>query len=164
MRYVCELSRLVYGFYTFTKMWKYVYTYFSVEMPANNCNLPHWKLTHPGRETYIYIFSTPTINGLDNGLPPDLLRALVWANARILLIRPLGKNFSEILMETLSGKCIWKVVWKITVILSRSQCVNYLAFPHSQSHACWLPEPRIRQSVAVVLNTFPGQFRLRHWV
>ena len=37
-----------------------------------------------------------TIIGSDNGLSPDWRQAIIWTNAGILLIGPLGTNFSEI--------------------------------------------------------------------
>ena len=40
-----------------------------------------------------------TIIGSDNGLSPVRRQAIIWTNAGILLIRPLGTNFSEILIE-----------------------------------------------------------------
>ena len=40
-----------------------------------------------------------TIIGLDNGLSPDWRQAIIWINAGILLIGPVGTNFSEILIE-----------------------------------------------------------------
>ena len=40
-----------------------------------------------------------TIIGSDNGLSPGRHQAIIWTNAEILLIRPLGTNFSEILIE-----------------------------------------------------------------
>ena len=36
--------------------------------------------------------------GSDNGLSPARRQAIIWANAGILLIEPLGTNFSEILI------------------------------------------------------------------
>ena len=42
-----------------------------------------------------------TIIGLDNGLWPGRRPAIIWTNAGIFLIRPLGTNFSEILMKIL---------------------------------------------------------------
>ena len=42
-----------------------------------------------------------TIIGLDNGLSPGRYQAIVWTNARILLIEPLRTNFSKILIEIL---------------------------------------------------------------
>ena len=41
----------------------------------------------------------PTIIGSDNGLSPGRRQAIIWTNAGILLIWPLGTNFSEILIE-----------------------------------------------------------------
>ena len=40
-----------------------------------------------------------TIIGSDNGLSPGRHQAIIWINAGILLIWPLGTNFSEILIE-----------------------------------------------------------------
>ena len=47
-----------------------------------------------------------TIIGSDNGLSPGRRQAIIWTNAGILLIRPLGINFSEILIgiQTFSFK------------------------------------------------------------
>ena len=39
-----------------------------------------------------------TIIGSDNGLSPGRRQAIIWTNAAILLIGPLGTNFSEILI------------------------------------------------------------------
>ena len=40
-----------------------------------------------------------TIIGSDNGLSPGRRQAIILTNAGILLIGPLGTNFSEILIE-----------------------------------------------------------------
>ena len=37
--------------------------------------------------------------GSDNGLSPGRHQAIIWTNAGILLIGPLGTNFSELLIE-----------------------------------------------------------------
>ena len=55
-------------------------------------------LTHWGRVTHICV-SKQTIIGSDNGLSPGWHQAIIWTNAGILLIGPLGTNFSEILIE-----------------------------------------------------------------
>ena len=55
-------------------------------------------LTLRGRVTHI-CFSKLTIISSDNGLSPGRRQALIWPNAEILLIRPLGTNFSEISIE-----------------------------------------------------------------
>ena len=57
-------------------------------------------LTDWGQETHICV-SKLTIIGSDNGLSPDWRQAIIWTNAGLLLIRPLGTNFSEILIEIL---------------------------------------------------------------
>ena len=55
-------------------------------------------LTHWGRATHI-CDSKLTIIASDNGLSPGRRQAIIWANAGIVLIGPLGTNFSEILIE-----------------------------------------------------------------
>ena len=57
-----------------------------------------YTLTHSGRVTHICV-SKLTIIGSDNGLSPDRHQAIIWTNDGILLIGPLGTNFSEILIE-----------------------------------------------------------------
>ena len=57
-----------------------------------------WDLTHWGRVTNICV-SKLTIISSDNGLSPGRRQAIIWANVGILLIGPLGINFSEILIE-----------------------------------------------------------------
>ena len=55
-------------------------------------------LTHWGRVTHICVSKLTSI-GSDNGLSPGRRQAIIWSNAGILLIRPLGTNFSEFLIE-----------------------------------------------------------------
>ena len=43
-----------------------------------------------------------TIVGSDNGLSPGRRQAIIWTNAGLLLIVPLGTNFNEILIEILT--------------------------------------------------------------
>ena len=43
--------------------------------------------------------SNPTIIGSNNGLSPIRRQAVIGTNAGILLIQPLGTNFSEMLIE-----------------------------------------------------------------
>ena len=42
------------------------------------------------------------IIGSDNGLSPGRRQAIIWTNAGILFIEPLGTNFSEIFIEILT--------------------------------------------------------------
>ena len=46
--------------------------------------------------------SNVTIIGSDDGLSPERRQAIISTNAGILLIGPLGRNFSEILTEILT--------------------------------------------------------------
>ena len=55
-------------------------------------------LTHWGRVTHICV-SKLTIIGSDNGLSPGRRQAIIWTNAGILFIWPLGTKFNEILIE-----------------------------------------------------------------
>ena len=58
-------------------------------------------LTHGGRVMHRCIGKL-TIVGSDNGLSPGRRQAITWTNVGILLIGPLGTNFSEILIEIYS--------------------------------------------------------------
>ena len=64
-----------------------------------------YHLTHWGRVMHICVGNL-TIIGSDNDLSPGRLQAIIWTNAGILLIGPLGTNFSEIQIriETFSYK------------------------------------------------------------
>ena len=64
---------------------------------GDRCFFP---LTHRGRVTHICVSDLTSI-GSDNGLSPGRRQAIIKTNAGILLIRPLGVNFSEFLVEIL---------------------------------------------------------------
>ena len=70
-------------------------------------NSQAWALTHWGRVTHICVGKLTTIVS-DNGLSPRRRPAIIWTIARILLIGPLGTNFSGILIgiQTFSFKKI----------------------------------------------------------
>ena len=55
-------------------------------------------LTHWGRVTHICVDNL-TVIGSDNGLSPGRRQAIIWTNAGIFLIGPLGTNVSEIFIE-----------------------------------------------------------------
>ena len=67
----------------------------SMEKPGIAC--AQWMDQHLVRVTYICVGKLTTI-GSDNGLSPGRRQAIIWTNAGILLIAPLGINFSEILI------------------------------------------------------------------
>ena len=91
--------------------------------PTDNVSM----LTHWGRVTHICV-SKLSIIGSGNGLSSGRCQAIIWTNAGILLIGPLGTNFSEILIEiyTFSFKKMHlkMLSWKMLAFLSRPQCVN----------------------------------------
>ena len=66
-------------------------------------SVSNWQncLTHWGRVTHICVGKLSII-GSDNGLSPGRRQAIIWTNAGMLLIGPLGTNFSEILIEILT--------------------------------------------------------------
>ena len=79
-----------------TRLVRYIWRYWPTNLLYGG--VPSVALTHWGRVTHICI-SKLTIIGSDNGLSPDRHQAIIWTNAGILLIGPLGTNFSEILIE-----------------------------------------------------------------
>ena len=56
------------------------------------------KLTHWGRVTHICVDNLTNIVS-DNGWSPSRCQAIIWTNAGILLIWPIGTYFNEILIE-----------------------------------------------------------------
>ena len=96
-------------------------------------------LTHWGWETHICVSGLTSI-GSDNGLLPGRRQADIWTNAGILLIRPLGSNFSEILIpiQAFSFNAFENVVWKMPAIQSRPQCVKWFFFYVVKKSNCML--------------------------
>ena len=74
-------------------------------------------LTHWDRVTHLCV-SNLTIIGSDNGLSPGPRQAIISTNDVMLWIRPLGKNFSEILIEFLTfwfmkiRVDVWSAKWR----------------------------------------------------
>ena len=69
-----------------------------------------------------------TIFDSDSDLSPGRRLAIIWINAGILLIGPLGSNFSGILIDILAfsdkKNAFGSVVCEMAAILSRPQCVK----------------------------------------
>ena len=88
-------------------------------------------LTHWGRVTHICV-SKLTIISSDNGLSPGRRQAIIWTNAGILLIGPLGTNFSEILIgiQTFS---FTKMHLKISSAIWRPFCLGLNVLRHCNS-------------------------------
>ena len=79
-------------------------------------------LTHWGRVTHICVGNLIII-GPDNGLSPGQRQAIIWTNAGILLIRPWGTNFNDILIgiHTFSFK---KISLKMSSVKWRPFCLG----------------------------------------
>ena len=92
-------------------------------------------ITHWGRVTHICV-SNLTIIGSDNGLSPGRRQAIIWTNAGILFIGPLGTNFSEILIAipTLSFK---KMRLKVSFGKWQPFCLSLNVVIHSITTHTW---------------------------
>ena len=86
------------------------YTCWEFHMMKEKINSIHADTTHWGRVIHICIGKL-TIIGLDNGLSPGWRQAIIWTNAGILVIGPLGTNFSEISYIFIEENVIENVVW-----------------------------------------------------
>ena len=67
------------------------------------------------------------IFGSGNGLSPVRPQTMMWTNVDLLLIGHLGTNFNKNeskCNDLYCAKCIWKVVYKKSAILSRPRYVN----------------------------------------
>ena len=121
-------------------------------------------LTHWGLVTHICIGNL-TIIGSDNGLSPGRRQAIIWTNVGILLIGPLGTNFSEMLSEihTFPFKKMHLKMpsAKMATILSQPQCVNSLRPGGTYMNQSTGP------TIAILTNHHILQkmmlFRLTHW-
>ena len=109
--------------------------------------------THWGRVTHICV-SELAIIGSDNGLLPGRRQAVVWNNAGLLWIEPLGTNFSEISIriQTFSFKknALEHVICEMTSILSQPQCVKLL--PGVENVA--LLTTRVASHVSFIIRVF----------
>ena len=84
------------------------------------------QLTHSGRATQIFV-SKLTIIGSGNGLSPGHRQAIVWTNAGIVLMRPLGTNFSDILIEIITF-LIKEMHFKVSSAKRRPFCLGLNVF------------------------------------
>ena len=97
-----------------------------LRFPCRKMWMEFWaNLTHWGREMHTCVGKL-TIIASDNGLSPGQRQTIIWTNAGILLIGPLGTNFNEIIIEFIhfhSRKCTWKCCLENGVhFVSASMC------------------------------------------
>ena len=92
-------SNDIFMIYTYTRCAR-IKTFCSVTTLTQQAQLPGRCpcITHWGRVTHKCV-SKRTIIGSDNGLSPGRRQAIIWTNAGILRIGPVGTNLGEILSE-----------------------------------------------------------------
>ena len=126
-----------------------------VKIQHDWCKLSyHWiSLTHWGRVTHICVGNL-TIIASDNGLSPGRRQAIIWTSAGILLIGPLGTNFSEISIEIQTF-----LLKKIRLKMLSAECcpfrlgLNVLRRTlHKENMPTWLPRPHFNDP----LHNFPS--------
>ena len=123
-----------------------------------------------------------TIMGSDNGLSPGRRLAIIWTNAGILLIAPLGTNFNEIIIEikifSFTNLHLKVPSAKVAAILFRPQCVKVAQLAALQRSAVtgrnrrtlecgtWYHHPRRLQCVwsrnLRILKVATWHYRCRH--
>ena len=77
---------------------------------------------HWGRVTHLCVSKLTSIAS-DNGLTPGRRQAIIWNDAEIFLIGPLGTNFSEILIE-LQTFSLKKIHLKMSSAKCRPFCLG----------------------------------------
>ena len=84
-------------------------------------------LTHYGRVTHICV-SEIIIIGSDDGFSPGRRQAIIWTNAGVLLIGPLGIHFNGIVNRNqyifIQKNALGNVVFEMASISSQPQCVK----------------------------------------
>ena len=124
--FIVRKTKFCYDFWRIKQRWV-AYVYRSSVLHPHKNELENIMLTHWGRKTHICVCKLIII-GSDNGLSPGRRQTIIWTNAGIWLMWPLGTNFNEILIGIqaflFEKKEIENVVWEMTEILSRPQCVN----------------------------------------
>ena len=91
-------------------------------------------LTHWGRVAHLCVGNL-TVIGSDNGLSPGRRQAIIWTNAGLLLIGPLGTNFSEILIEILTFS-FRKMRLKVSSAKWRPFCLGLNVLTRSVLNLC----------------------------
>ena len=107
-------------------------------------------LIYWGRVTHICVSKLTSIAS-DNGLSPGRRQAIIWNNAGILLIGPLGTNFSEISIE-IQIFCLKKIHLKKSSAKCRPFCLslNVLNEQADQKLSLWCTRPSCDINVSLM--------------
>ena len=106
-----------------------------------------------------------TIIGSVNGLSPGRHQAIIWTNAGILLIRPLGTNFNETLIEILTFSFL-KMRLKVSSAKWRPFCLGLNVLSYRSCYLIWVHDgvikwkhfPRYWSFVCVGNSLVTGEF------
>ena len=101
----------------------------------------HIALTNWGRVTHICV-NKLTIIGSDNGLSPGQRQAIIWTNAGILLIGPLGTNFSEVLSD-IHAFSFKKMHLKMSSAKWRPFCLGLNVLSTVEFHLLYITQTRL---------------------
>ena len=131
-------------------------------------DVKRWKpLTHWSRVTHICVGKL-TIIVPDDDLSPERRQVIIWTNAWMSLIRPIGTNFSEILIKIDTFSCK-KIYLKLSSGKWRPFCLglNVLRW-HSIALTLWCERVRIRNRINLKISLFyyliPGvTFDAKRW-
>ena len=96
MKQWCPLYVYIYSHHANTFWYQKISFQILCDVPKSRLSAARL-LTHWGRVTHICVRKIIII-GSDNGLSPDRRQAIIWTNAKILVIGPRGTNFSDILI------------------------------------------------------------------
>ena len=125
-----------------------------------------YELTHWGLVTHICVDNL-TIIGSDNGLSPGRHQAITWTNVGILLIEPLGTNFSEMLIEihTFSFKKIHLKMssgkWR-PFCLGLNMLTQYGPLTTFEFIICWVPKPML--TTMIENQKFHSEYGVGLWI
>ena len=121
---LCEITHIVIGYCDVSLMNNDVVMPYQMNLKGmSSLRFEASNLTHWGRMTHICV-NELTIIGLDNGLSPGRRQAIIWNNAGLLLIEPLGTNLNRHSNIFIHENALEHVVCEMASTLSRSQCVN----------------------------------------
>ena len=121
---------------------------------------PNFVLTHWGQVTHICV-SRLTMTGSDNGLSPGRHQTIIWTNAGILLIGPLGTNFSENLVVILTFS-FTKMRFKVSSAKWRPFCLDLNVLTCTAKGNTWsmVEHSRFNEMAANFQATFSNLFFL----
>ena len=124
------------------------------------------KRYHHQAKTWIPLWSRNTPRGCylhRKCLSPGRHQAIIWTNARILLIGLLGTDLSEINRNSnifVQENPFENVVWKKAAVFSRPQCENYI---YENSNFNSILKPEVSKFVVIVQHYICNTLSFMFW-